>query len=252
MEAAREFLLDSYKVLVTQFCTVTRVMSLLPGLPGATRIKLERTVFYPQGGGQPSDIGVIYSPLARFQVKAAETDKADDNVWHIGDFEGDARFAEGDEVTAAVDEPTRRLHARLHSGGHLIDMAVGLMGLALKPSKGVHFPGNCAVEYFGNIETAERDAVMTRLNDMMAQIERDTAEPVDVHTYTYEEAKAAIEMPDYLPAGRPVRYVRLAPTDKGSPCGGTHVKHVSEVGPIRITKIQKKGKSLRLSYEVSS
>jgi len=184
-------------------------------------------------------------------VKAAETDKSDENVWHLGEFEGEGRFAEGEEVTAEVDETQRRLHARLHSGGHLIDMAVGLIGLGLKPSKGVHFPGNCAVEYFGNIEIGEREALMERLNVMMGEIERSTAEQVEVHIYTYEEAQAAIEMPDYLPAGRPVRYVRLATSDKGSPCGGTHVKHVNEIGPIRITKIQKKGKAIRLSYEIA-
>ena len=184
-------------------------------------------------------------------MKAAETDKSDENVWHLGEFQGEGRFAEGEEVTAEVDEAQRRLHARLHSGGHLIDMAMGLIGLGLKPSKGIHFPGNCAVEYFGNIEAGEREALQTRLNAMMEDIERNTVEPVDVHIYTYEEAQAAIEMPDYLAAGHPVRYVRQAANDKGSPCGGTHVKHVSEVGAIHVTKIQKKGKSIRLSYEVA-
>ena len=234
-----------------------RVLTLVSGeTPTAAKIKLDRTVFYPQGGilylgGQPSDIGFLYSPLSRFQVKSAEFDKSDDNIWHVGDFLTESRFAAGEEVSVEIDEGLRRLHARLHSGGHLIDMAVGLLGLDLKPSKGIHFPGNCAVEYFGNIENGDRDAAIRNLNERMAQIQGETAEETNVSIYTYEEAKREIEMPDYLPAGRDVRYVRLARSDKGSPCGGTHVKHVREIGPIRVTKLQKKGKSLRVSYEVT-
>jgi len=62
--------------------------------------------------------------------------------------------------------------------------------------------------------------------------------------------KKNIEVPDYLAVGKPVRYLTLTKEDKGCPCGGTHVKNIKDIGKLEITKVQKKGKNVRVSYKL--
>jgi Ser-tRNA(Ala) deacylase AlaX len=73
---------------------------------------------------------------------------------------------------------------------------------------------------------------------------------VQVAVYDYEAAKKEIEIPPYIPQGKRFRYLRLHKADKGIPCGGTHVKHLQDIGRLVVTKLTKKGKNVRLSYRV--
>jgi len=59
-------------------------------------------------------------------------------------------------------------------------------------------------------------------------------------------------VPDYIPVGNSLRVLKLVEDDYGCPCGGTHVEHVSDIAEINITKMQKKGKNLRVSYTVKA
>lgn len=71
---------------------------------------------------------------------------------------------------------------------------------------------------------------------------------------SYEAAKQSLEggLPAHFPFGQEIRLVGLIPEDPGCPCGGTHVNHVSEIGHIEITKISKKGKFLKVSYQLKN
>ena len=70
----------------------------------------------------------------------------------------------------------------------------------------------------------------------------------------YSEGADALggKAPDYIPEGKDFRVVKLMKGDLGCPCGGTHVKHIKEIGALKITKVQNKGKNVRVSYEVSA
>ena len=57
-------------------------------------------------------------------------------------------------------------------------------------------------------------------------------------------------VPEYLPKEKPIRYVKLFEEDEGCPCGGTHVKHVRDLGTMKVVKFTKKGKNVRVSYVV--
>ena len=70
----------------------------------------------------------------------------------------DAKFLPGEEVTLSINEASRRLHARIHSAGHLLDIAMTKLGQThLKPGKGYHFPKGAYVEYIGNIDNSIKD-----------------------------------------------------------------------------------------------
>ena len=130
-------------------------------------------------------------------------------IWHVGTFEpAEKSFAVGSEVDCVVDEKIRRLYARIHSAGHLLDIAMTMAGRTdLKPSKGYHFPTGAYVEYIGNVEANDRPAVLKALNDNCKALIEGTPKdkPVFKKMCTYDEAGSLLEkaggVPDYIPKG---------------------------------------------------
>lgn len=238
---AKEFLLDSYK-----FFTTANILSIAE-VPPLFKIKLTNTVFHPQGGGQPNDVGRIIQGNVEFRVQSAEHDRSDNNVWHLGTF-NEGRFDENSEVRVEIDENVRRNHARLHSAGHLLDIAVQRLGYNLVPGKGYHFNDGSYVEYLGNVEDKEKGLV--ELNQECEKIIDETQEMVNAVILNPEEAAKCFEVPDYLRSEQSIRYVKLTNEDKGCPCGGTHVKSVKDIGKIVVTRLRKVGKNLRVSYRI--
>ncbi len=112
---------------------------------GKTVVVLDQTIFYPQGGGQPFDQGFIRSASAVFKVE--EVRFVDGIVKHVGMFE-QGNFSAGETVQCEVDAERRLLHARLHSAGHVVDLALlEFPNIHWKPGKGYHFPQGPYVEY---------------------------------------------------------------------------------------------------------
>lgn len=238
----KEYLLDSYK-----FATTATVLGQIAAEPDF-KIKLSNTVFHPQGGGQPNDTGEIIQNDIVFKIKSAELDKSDNLLWHVGNYINGQSFQLGTEVEVRISEEARRLHARLHSAGHLLDIAVQRLGYPLVPGKGHHFPEGSYVEYIGNVP--DRDAALASLNVECAKIIEETKEEVSVNLLAIEEAQKLFTVPAFLLADQFVRFVKLTQEDNGCPCGGTHVKHVNEICRIQVTRLQKKGKNLRVSYKL--
>ena len=127
---------------------------------GQKMVILEKTIFHPSGGGQPSDTGFMVQNDIKFTVDALAI--KDDVILHIGKFEpSSATFDEGSPVDCYVDEASRRLHARIHSAGHLLDVAMNLAGRSdLKPGKGYHHQTGAYVEYIGGVDAGDKDALV--------------------------------------------------------------------------------------------
>lgn len=203
---------------------------------------LEETIFYPQGGGQPFDTGVIEYDAARFRVTQVRW--RGEEVAHVGVFE-QGELTEGDRVRCRVDPERRRLHTRLHSAGHVVDMAVERLGYDWRPGKGYHFPDGPYVEYSGTV-TGEKEAVRLALEEAANGVVAE-ASPTRVATMTREElAKVVRFVPEYVSPDHPSRVVFYG--SFGVPCGGTHVANVGEVGKVVIRKIKASGSMVRVSY----
>ena len=134
---------------------------------GRTAIILDQTIFYPQGGGQPCDIGTISTNQARYRVTDVRLDAYGD-VHHIGTFET-AQFVPGEQVDLEIDQDRRIRNAKLHSAGHLLDCAVAQLGLQIKPSKGYHFREGPYVEYEGEIASTPEmiQAIQTNIDALI-------------------------------------------------------------------------------------
>lgn len=112
---------------------------------GRYAIELDRTLFHPQGGGQPSDSGWIDEQV----VMAVAT--RGDSVLHIV-----AQPLPLGEVEMRIDASARQLHARLHSAGHLLGLAGEQFGW--RPVKAHHWPGEGRITFAASAGAGERVA----------------------------------------------------------------------------------------------
>lgn len=231
--------LDEFEVL-TGHATVTAVTTLDDG---RIDIDLTRTCFYPRGGGQDWDTGTIRAGDAVFTVEEVRLDEQG-VVHHIGQ----GTVSEGTDVVLEVDAHRRALNTRLHSAGHIVDLAVERLGLAWVPGKGAHYPHMSFVEYNGDLPG---DVEETR-----QQIEAEVARIIGEGSTNEIRFMPVSEMgaycrhvPENIPTNKPARIVLYNETF-GVPCGGTHVRNVADVGTLSITKVKSKKGVTKVSYAV--
>lgn len=225
---------------------------------GTSIVVLDETIAYPAGGGQPSDRGRMTSASGASSFAFERVRRlADGAIEHEGRFDA-GTFRDGEDVEVEIDGAARRLHARIHSAGHALDVAMIRIGLGpevLTPTKGMHEPTQAYVEYKGKLapehEFANVDALTTRLNEEMRRIieENGTSKAEEL---SYEDAKAACggELPPFITEDMTPRIVTIVPDTPGCPCGGTHVKAMSEIEDFRLTGVRTKKGVTRLSYAI--
>jgi Ser-tRNA(Ala) deacylase AlaX len=162
-----------------------------------------------------------------------------------------------------VDGEKRKLYARIHSAGHLLDIAVSKAGLTWVPGKGYHFADAPYVEYVGSLDGLNLENIRKCIQEECDRLIKGTEggdarkvytiyiiiQVVNLTPLEYEQKLGTI--PEYLKTVEEIRYVELCEDDKGCPCGGTHVEHVSEISTLNVTKIVKKGKNVRVCYNVA-
>ena len=239
--------------------TATVVSVAHPGAEGgAVTVVTDATVFYPSGGGQPADSGFLTpaataGDAAASRVAVTDVRLRDGVVYHsIGDAPP-PWLTPGAAVVLHVDGPTRALHARIHSAGHLLDVCMASCGYPasmLAPAKGQHSPTESYVEYNGKVPPEDQEPLVGRLNAALVAAVA-AGGPVHAGMHTYEAAAELCggSLPGYIAAGSSPRVVVMAGAP-GCPCGGTHVADVAQVGAVRVTGVRVKKGVSRISYAV--
>lgn len=204
-------------------------------------IILDRTVFYPTGGGQPGDSGRLEWEGGAMTVATAIKGEGPDEVVHVP-AEGETPPAVGTRVRAEIDWDRRYRHMRIHTALHLLSVAIPL------PVTGGQISAEKGRLDFDMPEAPEdRDALERELK---ALVSGDHA--VSDEWITDEELSDRPEMVKTMSVKPPmgqgrVRLVRIGGGDPIDlqPCGGTHVASTAEIGDVRLGKIEKKGKQNR-------
>ena len=205
---------------------------------GAGGIVLDRTVFYPEGGGQPGDTGRLRAADGR-EVAIADTRKGADGPLHIP-AEGAPALAPGEEVTAEIDWARRYLHMRVHTALHVLSSLVegAVTGGAVGAGKGrldFDIPG----------ERPDKQALTDALAAAVA-----ADHPVSVSWITDEELAANPELVRTMSVAPPagtgrVRTIRVGEAVDFQACGGTHLASTGEIGRVSVAKIENKGRRNR-------
>ena len=212
---------------------------------GRTVVILKETAFYPQGGGQPYDQGTLRSKSASFEVE--EVRFVDRKVLHIGKFEKGS-FKTGEKVEGKIDEARRLKLARIHSAGHILDMAVKELNLGWSQGKGYHFPEGPYDEYTGSLEGHDKETLKASLEETCNKL-LTTMPPVEVKLMTKKEMeKVCDSVPEFLSdkkKGRVMMYGKY-----GMACGGTPVEDSKKIGHITIRKIKQESGRVKVGYDV--
>ena len=244
LQTEKEYFKDTYKFEMTAKITA------IEANPETQEpiVVLDKTIFHPQGGGQPHDKGFMESLDGKTKFEVAEMKDVAGKILHAGKYANGTQFTVGQEVKLLVDAEFRKIHARVHSAGHLLDMAMNRAGKQeLKPGKGYHFVEGPYVEYNGVIDEKERESLIGVLNKHCADIIAE-AKAADAKVFkkmcTYEEAQKELAgaggVPPYVKEGQDLRVLKLTAEDLGCPCGGTHVDSVTQIVGIEVLKIRKK------------
>lgn len=212
-------------------------------------VQLDKTCFYPRGGGQDWDEGTIANEdgLAAFMVQEVRLDE-NGIVHHIGVYQS-GELEVGNQVNCSVDARRRGINTRLHSAGHLVDMAVDRLGLSWVAGKGAHYPHMSFVEYDAEVIPEEVEAVQKDIertaNEIIAKGSKN-----EIRFMSVSEMHAVCKhVPENIPTNKPARVVVYGEAF-GIPCGGTHVKNVHDIGRIKITKVKSKKGVTKVSYTV--
>lgn len=212
---------------------------------GFVTLTLDRTPVYPQGGGQPSDTGVIEGDGFTFAIRKAML--VDGVVRHQGVvLEGEPSTG---PVRVKVDPDRRSLHTALHSSGHLLMTAMFEL-TGMRAVKGYHFPDGPYVEFEGIVEEAVRDDLLRLLQDRLDLMVESDEEILVESTSAEKLAAEGVYMPAQPPAGKPMRVV--ATCGYRSPCGGTHVASTADLAGLKVRRMKSKKGRTRIAYEVEA
>jgi alanyl-tRNA synthetase len=213
---------------------------------GQVRVLLDTTIFYPEGGGQPPDVGFIE------KARVVDVQEIEGQIWHFveipAEAEGDMEklategLRAGDSVHLRIDWRRRLYHMQQHTGQHLLSAV-------LERDYGIHtLSFHLGTEYC-TIDVSAKNPADLPLEEIEAKIDewitRDV--PVRIH-YCPPEDLSSFRLRKRPPADEAViRVVEIDGYD-WSPCGGTHVERTGQLRALKILSLERYKGSVRVYF----
>jgi Ser-tRNA(Ala) deacylase AlaX len=208
---------------------------------------LNETIFYPQGGGQPSDIGTIET-IDGLVLNVYFVSFLNGKVYHYIKENTNALEC-GKTCFMKIDSERRLKNAKSHTSGHLLASIVEKIAPELVAFKGYHFPEGPYVEFKGKLTSLSN----TDLIQKVTEISREKI-ALNVQVMAKEvdhEVLQNLKATEFqLQKGKKARVVEIDGFE-AVPCGGTHLKELSELKEVSIRKIQAPKDGTRISYAFS-
>jgi len=199
-------------------------------------IELDRTIFYPLGGGQAGDTGFLLRANGE-RIAIDDTRKGDaiDQVLHVP-APGMPRPEPGETLTLEIDWQRRYALMRLHTALHVMSCVV------VAPVTGGNIaPDKARLDFDIDMSLLDAEKIERETNAMIARAaETETVWITDEELEARPELVKTMSVQPPRGAGR-VRLLRIPGIDL-QPCGGTHVKNIAEIGAIRVLRIRSEGK----------
>ena len=193
---------------------------------------LDKTIFHPQGGGQPNDKGHFLVNGQEYTLTKLST--SGNSIRHYYTTSKATSLAVNDVAVLNLDMQTRVLYAQIHSAGHLIEDAIRTLYPQIEAYKGFHAPGGQASVNFKLQEGQQlfdlatgKAAIEKRVNELVAQ-------KIPLRVTLDSNNVRSVQFEGHLPLN----------------CGGTHVRHSGEIGKIIIRNIKKEKEGCKVGYDV--
>ena len=202
-------------------------------------IELDRTIFYPLGGGQPGDTGALLRASGE-RIPIADTRKGEaiDSVLHVP-VPAMQHPEPGEPVTLELDWERRYKLMRLHTALHVMSCVI------VAPVTGGNIsPDKARLDFDIDMSLLDAEKIERETNALIARgIETETVWITDEELEARPELVKTMSVQPPRGAGR-VRLLRIPGIDL-QPCGGTHVRNIAEIGGIRVLKIRSEGRRNR-------
>jgi len=207
------------------------------------KVFLDKTVFHPQGGGQPSDSGLLERDGDGMVFRVEKVLKESNDAAHYVDREG---LAVNDLVRAEIDWEKRFKLMRMHTAAHVLGSVMFARGVLITGNQ----LGEQLTRFDFNLPTGlHRNALEEGVAAANELLSRDVA--VEVFELPRTEAlkiPGVVKLADKLPPEiETLRIVKIGDVDVQAD-GGTHVKNLREVGRLRVEKIENKGANNKRVY----
>jgi misacylated tRNA(Ala) deacylase len=201
-------------------------------------IELDKTAFYPEGGGQPCDLGTVETDGNVYNITHVK--KENGKIIHVLDREG---LKISDNVHCRLDWPRRYTLMRNHTAAHVLSEVI-------HKATGAMITGNqlgiekSRIDF--SLEVFDKERIkeyVEKANELLAQ-----DVPIKVYFIPFSEADPSVtKLAMGISGHEKIRIVEIGDIDKQAD-GGTHVANVNEVGRIDLVKIENKGKNNRRVY----
>ena len=245
MQTKQIYLDDSYlKEMDAKVLEIKPEGNAVPaGGQGKWRLVLDQTVFYPMGGGQPTDQGKLTSDNWNGDVYMVMM--KDGEIWHYIDAGTD--LVVGATVHGEINWARRYKNMRVHSAGHVIDFAMYLLGYSpkqLMPYKGDHGK-KPFIMYKGILSEDIKQKLEEKSNEL---VQKDLK-----FSWLFQSLedlqKEALYLQPGLPTNKPLRTLRLE-TVGAVADGGTQVHTTKEVGKIFIDSMETDNNGTTIKYRI--
>jgi misacylated tRNA(Ala) deacylase len=223
-----ELIFRSDAYLTTARATVTAL--------GERGVELDRTIFYPQGGGQAGDMGMLVREGGeRLGVIDTRKGEAPDSVTHVL-APGSPRLDVGEPVLLELDWTRRYALMRLHTALHLLSCVV-----VAPVSGGNIVPDRGRLDFDIEMSRLDATAIARETNALIAKaVDTESIWITDAELDAQPELVKTMSVAPPRGSGQ-VRLLRIPGIDL-QPCGGTHVRNIGEIKGITVTKIRNEGK----------
>jgi len=199
-------------------------------------VEVDRTVFYPLGGGQQGDTGVwVRENGQRIVIADTRKGEAIDSVVHVP-ASGMPPLEPGETLALEIDWQRRYALMRLHTALHVMSCVV------VAPVTGGNIaPDKARLDFDIDMSLLDAQKIERETNALIARgVETETVWITDEELEAHPELVKTMSVQPPRGAGR-VRLLKIPGIDL-QPCGGTHVKNIAEIGAIRVLKIRSEGK----------
>ncbi len=214
--------------------------------PDNLGLVLDKTAFYPEGGGQPADTGIIEARRFRFKVTWVREEGGE--IIHLGSMEG--KISPGSIVKGSINWDRRYKLMRMHTAAHLLETAVEkVVGPAIVWGSGIN-TDYARLDFRARISSDELPKIEEEIN---AFVKMDV--PVLARFVEKEEAESilreyGLELGKQYLALEQLRLIEIKGI-RADPCGGTHVSKTGEIGQVKLLGRKSKGAGItRIRFTV--
>ena len=214
--------------------------------PETLGLVLDKTAFYPEGGGQPADIGIIGA--RKFQFKVSWVKEEGRDIIHLGTMEG--KISPGNIVKGIIDWDRRYKLMRMHTAAHLLETAVEkVVGISTIWGSGINVDDS-RLDFKARISSEQLPKIEEEINSLVKMDVPVSARFVDKEYAVEIMRKYGLELGKEYLALEHLRMVEIEGI-RADLCGGTHVSRTGEIGRVKLLGRKSKGAGItRIRFTV--